>query len=199
MNLIYLAMLTERVPILPAFNPSHFSGGSPDTEVVDTTFGEVFDVPRLAKKLGMPILEWWQVKDRKSTTVDSLGCWNVWQAVMENSSGPQYSATPGKLNIGELTVLHRVRPHRTRQIFHGRLLRSGSSSSLTSPTTRTRRSPASWPSRSRTSAIAISERLQNPVSSACPCLPTSSFCASTTCTTPPTSRCSQHISDLPRD
>jgi hypothetical protein len=38
MNLIYLAMLTERVPILPAFNPSHFSGGSPDTEVVDTTF-----------------------------------------------------------------------------------------------------------------------------------------------------------------
>ncbi|KAJ7891580.1 hypothetical protein B0H13DRAFT_2529987, partial [Mycena leptocephala] len=99
MNLIYLAMLTERVPILPAFNPSHFSGGSPDTEVVDTTFGEVFDVPRLAKELRMPILEWWQVKDRKSTTVDSLGCWNVWQAAMEHSSGPQYSATPGKLNI----------------------------------------------------------------------------------------------------
>ncbi|KAJ7768862.1 hypothetical protein B0H16DRAFT_1518426 [Mycena metata] len=100
MNLIYLAMLTERVPILPAFNPSHLSGGSPDTgEVVDTTFGEVFDVPRLAKELRMPILEWWQVKDRKSTTVDSLGCWNVWQATMEHSSGPQYSVMPRKLNI----------------------------------------------------------------------------------------------------
>jgi hypothetical protein len=110
MNLIYLAMLTERIPILPVFNPSHISGGSSDTEVVDTTFGEVFDVPRLAKELRMPILEWWQVKDRKSTTVDSLGCWNVWQAVMEHSSGPQYSPTPRKLNIGELTVLCRVRP-----------------------------------------------------------------------------------------
>ncbi|KAJ7327522.1 hypothetical protein DFH08DRAFT_967951 [Mycena albidolilacea] len=80
MNLIYLAMLTERVPILPVFNPSHFSGESSDTEVVDTTFGEVFDVPRLAKELRMPILEWWQ-------------------AAMEHSSGPQYSPTPGKLNI----------------------------------------------------------------------------------------------------
>ncbi|KAJ7740377.1 hypothetical protein B0H16DRAFT_1567470, partial [Mycena metata] len=63
MNLIYLTMLTERVPILPAFNPSHFSGGLPDT--------------RLTKELRMPILELWQVKDRKSITVDSLGCWNV--------------------------------------------------------------------------------------------------------------------------
>lgn len=194
-------MLTERVPILPAFNPSHFLGGKPDTEVVDTTFGEVFDVPRLAKELRMPILEWWQVKDRKSTTVDSLGCWNVWQAVMENTSGPQYSATPGKVKIGEPTwdILHRVRSHCIHQIFHGRLLRSWSSSNLRKPTMRTRSSPASWPSRFRSSAIAISERLQNPLSSACPCLQTSSFCASTTCITPPTSRCSQHISDPPRD
>jgi hypothetical protein len=62
MNLIYLAMLTERVPIIPHFNPTHISRTSLDTDVVDPNFGEVFDVPRLSKDLRMAILEWWQVK-----------------------------------------------------------------------------------------------------------------------------------------
>ncbi|KAJ7821379.1 hypothetical protein B0H14DRAFT_3471564 [Mycena olivaceomarginata] len=65
MNLIYLAMLTERVPIIPHFNPTHISRTSLDTDVVDPNFGEVFDVPRLSKDLRIPILEWWQVKGRK--------------------------------------------------------------------------------------------------------------------------------------
>jgi hypothetical protein len=61
MNLIYLAVLTGRVPILPFFTPSHISLISP-VDVPDIDFGQVFDVPRLAKALRIPVVEWWQVK-----------------------------------------------------------------------------------------------------------------------------------------
>ncbi|KAJ7803821.1 hypothetical protein B0H14DRAFT_2527669 [Mycena olivaceomarginata] len=83
MNMIYLAILTERVPIMPFFAPSHIALESSDY-IPDIDFGQVFDAPRLAKSLRIPVLEWWQVKDRNSTTVEPLGCWNVWQAVSPN-------------------------------------------------------------------------------------------------------------------
>ncbi|KAJ7676518.1 hypothetical protein DFH06DRAFT_1466020 [Mycena polygramma] len=88
MNLIYLAILTQRVPIMPFFSPTHIvEGGNID-------FGDVFDLPRLRKEIGKPVLEWWQVKDRNSTSVDPLGCWNVWQAVSPNNNGPYYITGP---------------------------------------------------------------------------------------------------------
>ncbi|KAF7371260.1 hypothetical protein MSAN_00761800 [Mycena sanguinolenta] len=64
MNLIYLSLLTQRVPILPFFTPTHVkrASGLPDVPAID--FGEVFDVPRLSKGIGKPIVEWWQVKVR---------------------------------------------------------------------------------------------------------------------------------------
>lgn len=59
MNLIYLAQLTSRVPILPRFRPVHVGADLPHLD-----FGVVFDVPRLREAVGIPVLEWRQVKVR---------------------------------------------------------------------------------------------------------------------------------------
>jgi hypothetical protein len=60
-NLIYLALITERIPVIPFFPPSHIADG--DYSYGPTiNFGEVFDVPRLQREIGIPILEFHQVK-----------------------------------------------------------------------------------------------------------------------------------------
>ncbi|KDQ63267.1 hypothetical protein JAAARDRAFT_29286 [Jaapia argillacea MUCL 33604] len=81
-NLIYLAILTDRVPIIPPFTPSHVNKTAGPIPV-----SEVFDLARLAKTLGRPMLEWQDVKDTASTQVDDLGCWSVWDGV--TSHGPR--------------------------------------------------------------------------------------------------------------
>ncbi|KIM70241.1 hypothetical protein SCLCIDRAFT_102054 [Scleroderma citrinum Foug A] len=93
-NLLYLAMITERVPILPRFIPSHIG---PDA--LDIPFGHVFDVPRLSKAIGLPILEWEQVKDVDSTVVDELGCWALWPVVAEEDIPPRGSSVVEKLKL----------------------------------------------------------------------------------------------------
>lgn len=95
-NLIYLALITDRIPILPMFTPSHIGGGVPPI-----AFGEVFDVPRLRKLLGKPVLEWREVKDERSDVMDELGCWNLWQAVQYRESYPRPSIVPQHLKIGQ--------------------------------------------------------------------------------------------------
>ncbi|KAI6047922.1 hypothetical protein EDC04DRAFT_36455 [Pisolithus marmoratus] len=80
-NLLYLALITERVPILTSFVPSHIGPEAPPIP-----FGHVFDVPRLSKALRIPVLEWDQVKDVNSSTLDELGCWAVWPVVAEGAS-----------------------------------------------------------------------------------------------------------------
>jgi hypothetical protein len=57
MNLLYLGLITERVPVIPYFTPTHVGGNAPTL-----AFGDVFDLPRLQKAIGAPILEWHQVK-----------------------------------------------------------------------------------------------------------------------------------------
>lgn len=96
-NLLYLAMITERVPILPRFIPSHIG---PDA--LDIPFGHVFDVPRLSKAIGLPILEWEQVKDVDSTVVDELGCWALWPVVAEEDIPPRGSSVVEKLKLGTI-------------------------------------------------------------------------------------------------
>ncbi|KAG6330606.1 hypothetical protein ID866_8483 [Astraeus odoratus] len=98
-NLIYLAMLTERVPILPRFLPTHVGGDQPYIP-----FSEVFDIPRLSRTLRMPILEWDQVKDLNSTTVDELGCWAVWPTIAYNDNTPPR----GSRNIPALKLGRRL-------------------------------------------------------------------------------------------
>jgi len=85
-NLLYLALLTDRVPIIPKFIPSHIG-----SEVAPISFGEIFDVPRLSKAIGKPVLEWHQVKDVDSESLDDLGCWSIWEAVQFTEHSPRFS------------------------------------------------------------------------------------------------------------
>lgn len=95
MNLLYLALITDRIPIIPMFTPSHIGDAVPPID-----FGLVFDVPRLRKVLGTPILEWHEVKDRKSDSVDEIGCWNVWEASQNREDYPRRSHVPEHIKLG---------------------------------------------------------------------------------------------------
>ncbi|KAF9225474.1 hypothetical protein BS17DRAFT_879488 [Gyrodon lividus] len=86
-NLLYLAIITDRVPIIPKFIPSHIGGDTPPI-----AFGDVFDIPRLQNALGIPILEWHQVKDVDSQNIDQVGCWTVWEAVQNDEHTPRGSS-----------------------------------------------------------------------------------------------------------
>ncbi|KAJ8523387.1 hypothetical protein ONZ45_g176 [Pleurotus djamor] len=93
-NLIYLGLITDRIPIVPMFTPSHIGGSVPPIP-----FGEVFDVPRLRRLLGKPVLEWREVKDPSSETVDDIGCWNLWESVQYHEHYPRRSPVPGHIKL----------------------------------------------------------------------------------------------------
>ncbi|KAJ7103376.1 hypothetical protein B0H15DRAFT_209997 [Mycena belliarum] len=94
MNLIYLGLITERIPIIPEFIPSHIGGHVPPIP-----FGEVFDVPRLRNALGVSVLEWRDVKQHNSTVLEPLGCWNTWEAVQGREKFPRRSRSINDLNL----------------------------------------------------------------------------------------------------
>jgi len=94
MNLLYLALITERIPIIPMFTPSHIGGAVPPID-----FGLVFDVPHLRQAIGKPVLEWHEVKDRNSDAVEELGCWNVWEASQSREDYPRRSHVPDHLKL----------------------------------------------------------------------------------------------------
>ncbi|KAJ7260510.1 hypothetical protein B0H12DRAFT_1231781 [Mycena haematopus] len=79
MNLLYLARVTERIPIIPQFRPVHMQGNASGID-----FSDVFDLARLRKDLKTPILEWRDVKELGSETVEDVGCWDLqyktWEA-----------------------------------------------------------------------------------------------------------------------
>ncbi|KAF7307044.1 hypothetical protein MIND_00497500 [Mycena indigotica] len=93
-NLIYLGLITDRIPIVPMFIPSHVGGHVPPIP-----FGEVFDVPRLRNEIGKSVLEWRDVKDINSTEIDDIGCWNVWESVQYREAFPRRSRIPDDLNL----------------------------------------------------------------------------------------------------
>jgi hypothetical protein len=74
-NLIYLALITERVPIVGPFTPSHIIGAG------EILFSEVFDINYLSERIRMPVLEWSKVKNYSSPEIEDIGCWSIWQAV----------------------------------------------------------------------------------------------------------------------
>ncbi|EIM92217.1 uncharacterized protein STEHIDRAFT_143645 [Stereum hirsutum FP-91666 SS1] len=94
-NLIYLALITERVPIVGYWLPSHTGG-----DVGPVPFSEVFDIEYLSNSIGVPVLEWDDVKDKDSTEMEDLGCWSVWEAV-QTREGPRitYADQYQKLDI----------------------------------------------------------------------------------------------------
>lgn len=93
-NLLYLAMITNRIPVLPPFSPSHIQGSSPRIP-----FGEVFDVPRLSRTLHMPILEWRDLKGPAYGDLEPLGCWSVWET-MWHEGQPRGAPSPDDLALG---------------------------------------------------------------------------------------------------
>ncbi len=96
MNLIYLGMITDRVPIVAMFVPLHIG-----QDVPPIFFSDVFDVPRFTRESGFPLLEWHEVKDMKSETWDDLGCWNIWEAVQYGEHHARPSVVPEFLRLGE--------------------------------------------------------------------------------------------------
>ncbi|PCH33956.1 hypothetical protein WOLCODRAFT_61728 [Wolfiporia cocos MD-104 SS10] len=85
-NLIYLGVITSRVPIVAMFTPSHIGG-----DAATIAFGDVFDVPRFIRDSGIDIVEWREVKDPASTDVDDIGCWNIWESVQYDEHFPRRS------------------------------------------------------------------------------------------------------------
>jgi len=96
-------MITDRIPIVSMFIPSHIGGDKPPID-----FGSVFDVQRLARGIGIPVLEWHEVKNRSSNVLDELGCWNTWEAVQYDEAFPRKSVVPNLLSLG--TFLPTKRP-----------------------------------------------------------------------------------------
>lgn len=95
MNLIYLGVITSRVPIIPMFIPSHVQGADP------VPFGDVFDVQRFIDESGTDIVEWREVKNPDSEVVDDLGCWNIWEVTNAYEPNPRWSFVPLRLNLGK--------------------------------------------------------------------------------------------------
>ena len=97
-NLIYLSRISDRIPVLPPFT-SHING-----EKAPLPFSRVFDVPRMSRAIGTPILDWTMIKDiqraLQEDVYDQLGCWNVWEVQDVAADGPRGSYTPVLLNLG---------------------------------------------------------------------------------------------------
>lgn len=94
-NLIYLAIITDRVPIIPPFVPSHIGG-----DAGSIAFGDIFNTTRLGKSIGIPVVEWKDVKKSGSSVVDELGCWDIWQATQYDEHFPRRSGMLSQLNLG---------------------------------------------------------------------------------------------------
>ena len=94
-NTVYVAFLSNRTAIIPPFKPAHISSsaGRP-------AFSEVFDVPRMSRLIpgGLPIVDWYEVKEKESNYTDELGCWSAW-ATPRPDSGPRNGIIPRILHI----------------------------------------------------------------------------------------------------
>ncbi|KAG2055538.1 hypothetical protein BDR06DRAFT_953820 [Suillus hirtellus] len=97
-NLIYLALITERTPIIPKFLSNHIDPSAPPF-----VFEEIFDVPRLSQAIGIHLLQWHEVKDPESQVVDDLGCWTVWETVQQHIEVPEPRRSPS-LNVLKLDI-----------------------------------------------------------------------------------------------
>jgi hypothetical protein len=92
-------MLTERVPIIGPFTPSHAIAGRHDAGNIN--FGEVFDLDYLSEAIGIPVLEWHEVKNLTTKEVENVGCWSIWQAVQTRDSEPRQGNALDLQGLGE--------------------------------------------------------------------------------------------------
>ncbi|KDQ07960.1 hypothetical protein BOTBODRAFT_38399 [Botryobasidium botryosum FD-172 SS1] len=94
MNIIYLGLLTERVPIIGPFMPTHIGSQEPSLPV-----SEIFDLPRLRAAIRSAVLEWKDVKQPSSTEVDVFGCWTAWAVVGDGTRMPRGNGGNDRLRI----------------------------------------------------------------------------------------------------
>ncbi|EJT99005.1 hypothetical protein DACRYDRAFT_82888 [Dacryopinax primogenitus] len=97
-HLLFLAHLSNRVPVLPRFTPTHFpkSAGM-------MRFSDIFDLPQLERALNMPILEWDDLKLTQANVSyiprEDLGCWSSWMAGGEENREPRETENPRLLGL----------------------------------------------------------------------------------------------------
>lgn len=73
-NLLYLATITNRIPILPAITPEHLGKST------SFKFSEIFDLRPLEKALGIEVIQWHEIKDYEAKETDALNCWSTHMA-----------------------------------------------------------------------------------------------------------------------
>jgi len=79
-NMIYLGILSDRIPIIPPFAPDHHISSSAGP----LPFGEIFNLTELRNSLRKPVLEWSQVKSlpprlslETPSSTEQIGCWSI--------------------------------------------------------------------------------------------------------------------------
>jgi hypothetical protein len=90
--------LTERVPIIGPFTPSHIGG-----DAGSIPFSEVFDIDYLSERVGIPVLEWNEVKNLSTPEkkIEDIGCWSVWQGVKVREEKPRMTGALPLQGLGE--------------------------------------------------------------------------------------------------
>ncbi|KAJ3515420.1 hypothetical protein NLJ89_g1772 [Agrocybe chaxingu] len=87
-NMIYVGLISDRIPILPPFGPHHMS-----YDAGALRFSNVFNLTQLKKALNRPILEWHEVKEEDSPSSlrepsaeerESIGCWSTRKEAIAN-------------------------------------------------------------------------------------------------------------------
>jgi len=63
-------------------------------------FGDVFNTTRLGEAIGIPVVEWKDVKKPESHFLDEIGCWDVWQPTQYEEDQPRGSRVTEQLNLG---------------------------------------------------------------------------------------------------
>ncbi|KZO99640.1 hypothetical protein CALVIDRAFT_476774 [Calocera viscosa TUFC12733] len=143
-NMLYLALLTQRIPVLGPFTPNHLSAVAGSIP-----FGDVFDVPHLAREMGWPVLEWRDVKDVEGGEEEELGCWSSWMGTSRMEFEPKWSWMPDEMGL-EYVLTRRADEHKMfpqddtePHLLHGKLMQLGFPSGRRQALSRSRRLPNS--------------------------------------------------------
>uniref|UniRef100_A0A0W0FVA7 Uncharacterized protein n=1 Tax=Moniliophthora roreri TaxID=221103 RepID=A0A0W0FVA7_MONRR len=139
-NMIYLAMLSDRVPIIPPFSSENHTS----RKAGYVAFGDIFDLERYRNEVGQAVLEWRDVKqpsipyepapfNRKrarhqrfyeeleatSDFIDTLGCWST-RANIHPDVIPAHTFIPGwepsLMKLLNLDVSYTQVPPETRSV-----------------------------------------------------------------------------------
>ncbi|KAF8529757.1 hypothetical protein BU17DRAFT_36415, partial [Hysterangium stoloniferum] len=86
-NLLYLADLADRIPVLPSFVRSRHMMA--DENSGKLAFSEVFDLSKVVTRLQRPVLDWQEIKNVSSEKFEDIGCWSVWKTRFGNE--PHFS------------------------------------------------------------------------------------------------------------